>query len=317
MVPDHRFGSLSAPDSELRFLTKFNALVIPNSIKPKNVSTVSTRWRLRTRELVFGRMPLIMGILNLTPDSFSDGGRFFTIQSAVDQAKRVEDEGADILDIGGESTRPYSQAVDIADELSRVVPVLERILDKVKIPISIDTTKAGVAAAAIDLGAEIINDVSGLEADPAMVEIARSRQTGVCAMHMQGTPQTMQDNPSYNNVVAEIVDYLKKRDEWLIAQGIAPERVCLDPGIGFGKSHAHNLELVQKAGEFHAIGRPILIGHSRKGFIAKVLGNKDIDRCFGTVGVSLALALQRIQVLRVHDVAANKQALQLFLASTF
>ena len=260
-------------------------------------------------------MPLLMGILNLTPDSFSDGGRFFTIQSAVDQAKRLEDEGADILDIGGESTRPYSQAVDIADELRRVAPVLEKIQDKVKIPISIDTTKARVAQAAIDLGAEIINDVSGLEADPAMVEIARARQAGVCAMHMQGTPQTMQDNPSYNNVVAEIVDYLRKRDEWLLEQGIAPERICLDPGIGFGKSHAHNLELVQKAREFHAIGRPILIGHSRKGFIAKVLGNKDIDRCFGTLGVSLALALQRVQVLRVHDVSANKQALQLFLAS--
>ena len=260
-------------------------------------------------------MPLIMGILNLTPDSFSDGGRFFTIRSAVDQAKRLEDEGADILDIGGESTRPYSQAVDLADELRRVVPILEKIQDKVKIPISIDTTKAGVAEAAIDLGAEIINDVSGLETDPAMVEIARARQVGVCAMHMQGTPQSMQDNPSYTNVVAEIVDTLKKRDEWLLEQGIAPERICLDPGIGFGKSHAHNLELLQKASEFHSIGRPILIGHSRKGFIAKVLGNKYSDRCFGTVGVSLALALHRIQVLRVHDVAANKQALQLFLAS--
>jgi len=260
-------------------------------------------------------MPLIMGILNLTPDSFSDGGRFFTIQSAVDQAKRLEDEGADILDIGGESTRPYSQAVAEEDELRRIVPVLEKIQDTVRIPISIDTTKAAVAQAAVDLGAEIINDVSGLEADPAMVEIARSRQAGVCAMHMQGTPQTMQDNPSYNNVIADILGYLRKRDALLVEQGIAPERICLDPGIGFGKSHVHNLELVQKASEFHAIGRPILIGHSRKGFIAKVLGSKDIDRCFGTIGVSLALSLHRIQVLRVHDVAANKQALQLFLAS--
>jgi len=256
-----------------------------------------------------------MGILNLTPDSFSDGGRFFTIQSAVDQAKRLEDEGADILDIGGESTRPYSQAVAEEDELRRIVPVLEKIQDRVRIPISIDTTKAAVAQAAVDLGAEIINDVSGLEADPAMVEIARSRQAGVCAMHMQGTPQTMQDNPSYNNVIADILGYLRKRDALLVEQGIAPERICLDPGIGFGKSHVHNLELVQKASEFHAIGRPILIGHSRKGFIAKVLGSKDIDRCFGTIGVSLALSLHRIQVLRVHDVAANKQALQLFLAS--
>ena len=264
---------------------------------------------------MFGRMPLIMGILNLTPDSFSDGGQFFTIQSAVDQAKRLEDQGADILDIGGESTRPYSQLVSQTEELSRVVPVLEKLQGKIGIPISIDTTKADVASAAIDLGAEIINDVSGLEADPAMIEIAQSRQAGVCVLHMQGTPQTMQDNPAYTDVAADIVDYLKARDRWLMERGIAPERICLDPGIGFGKSHSNNLELIQRAGAFHAIGRPILIGHSRKGFIAKVLGNKDIDRCFGTVGVSLALALHRIQILRVHDVAANKQALQLFLAS--
>ena len=256
-----------------------------------------------------------MGILNLTPDSFSDGGQFFTIQSAVDQAMRLEDQGADILDIGGESTRPYSQVVSQTEELRRVIPVLNKLQGKVSIPISIDTTKADVASAAIDLGAEIINDVSGLEMDPAMIQIASTRRTGVCVMHTQGTPQTMQDNPAYTDVVVDIVDYLKGRDGWLMERGIAPERICIDPGIGFGKSHAHNIELIQRAGEFHTIGRPVLIGHSRKGFIAKVLGNKDIDRCFGTVGVSLALVLHRIQILRVHDVAANKQALQLFLAS--
>lgn len=256
-----------------------------------------------------------MGILNLTPDSFSDGGRFYTVQSAVDQAKRLEDQGADILDIGGESTRPYSQTVALADELDRVVPVLERLQGKIGIPISIDTTKARVAAAAIDLGAEIINDVSGLESDSEMIDVARSRQVGVCVMHMQGTPQTMQDDPMYTDVVSDILGYLRSRDRWLIEQRIAPEKICLDPGIGFGKTHAHNLELLQNAGAFHATGRPILVGHSRKGFIAKVLGNKDLDRCFGTVGVSLALTLHRIQILRVHDVSANKQALQLFAVS--
>ncbi len=256
-----------------------------------------------------------MGILNLTPDSFSDGGNFFSVQSAVDQARRLEDEGADILDIGGESTRPYSQVVSQDEEIRRVVPVLEKLQGTIGIPISIDTTKAAMAEAAIDLGAEIINDVSGLEADPAMVEVARSREVGVCAMHMQGTPQTMQDKPVYTDVVLDILEYLQRRDCWLVEQGIAPERICLDPGIGFGKTHAHNFVLLQRASEFHATGRPILIGHSRKGFIAKTLGSKDIDRCFGTIGVSLALALQRIQILRVHDVAANKQALKLFLAS--
>lgn len=272
-------------------------------------------WKLRTRDLHFGQIPKIMGILNLTPDSFSDGGRFFTVQAAIDQAKRLEDEGADILDIGGESTRPYSQIVTADDELSRVVPVLERLQGKVHIPISIDTTKSKVAAAAFDLGAEIINDVSGLEADPDMVELAKGSQVGVCAMHMQGTPQTMQDNPVYGDVVADILGYLEARNHWLIERGIAPERICLDPGVGFGKTHEHNLELLHRASDFHATKRPILIGHSRKGFIAKVLGNKDLDRCYGTVGVSLALGLHRIQILRVHDVAANVQAQKLFFAS--
>lgn len=248
---------------------------------PDQQTKRSTLWRLRTRELHFGFAPKIMGILNLTPDSFSDGGRFFTIQSAIDQAKRLEDEGADILDIGGESTRPYSQTVTSDDELRRVVPVLEKLLGKVQIPISIDTTKSKVAAAAFELGAEILNDVSGLEADPEMIELAKSKQVGVCAMHMLGTPQTMQDNPVYSDVVDDILGYLKARDHWLVEQGVAPERICLDPGIGFGKTHEHNFELLHRASEFHQTGRPILIGHSRKGFIAKVLGNKDVDRCHG------------------------------------
>ena len=290
-------------------------LLNPNRIDLKTTPFLATHWSLRKQKLSFGNMPLIMGILNLTPDSFSDGGLFYTVQSAVDQAKRLEDQGADILDIGGESTRPYSQAVTQADELDRVVPVLERLQGKIAIPISIDTMKAKVASAAIELGAEIINDVSGLESDPDMIEVARSSKAGVCVMHMQGTPQTMQDNPEYTDVVAEVLAYLKSRDQWLLERGIAPENICLDPGVGFGKTHAHNLELLQNAAAFHATGRPILVGHSRKGFIAKVLGNKDLDRCFGTVGVSLALALHRIQILRVHDVAANKQALQLFSTS--
>lgn len=273
------------------------------------------RWQLRTRTLEFGKIPSIMGILNVTPDSFSDGGRYFTFQAAIDRAKRMEDEGADILDLGGESTRPYSQAVHEDEELKRVVPVLEQLVGKIAIPISIDTMKSKVAQAALSLGAEIINDVSGLEADPDMVRVAADMKAGVCAMHMRGTPQTMQDSPVYEHVVEEILNYLRQRDQWLQEHNVEPERICLDPGIGFGKTHEHNLELLQNAGVFHRTGRPILVGHSRKGFIAKVLGNKDLDRCFGTVGVSLAMALKGIQILRVHDVAANKQALQLFQAS--
>ncbi|MEQ1828791.1 MAG: dihydropteroate synthase [Pirellula sp.] len=256
-----------------------------------------------------------MGILNVTPDSFSDGGKYFTTQSAVDQAKRLEDQGADILDIGGESTRPYSQAVDADDELQRVVPIVEKLQGRIGIPISIDTTKASVAAAALDLGVEIINDVSGLSFDPKMIELARETSAGVCAMHMRGTPQNMQDNPTYGDVVADVRSYLKTRDRWLVEQGVAPERICLDPGIGFGKTHEHNWSLVRNVESFHQLGRPLLVGHSRKGFIAKVLGNKDTDRTFGTIGVSIALSIHRVQILRVHDIAANKQALELFMES--
>ncbi|MFO0013653.1 MAG: dihydropteroate synthase [Planctomycetota bacterium] len=274
----------------------------------------ATRWQLKSLTLEFGNVPAIMGILNVTPDSFSDGGLFFSPQTAVDQALAMEDAGASILDIGGESTRPYSQPVDEAEERRRVVPVIEKLRGRLGIPISIDTTKATVARAAIDAGAEILNDVSGLEADPAMVDLARETRVGICAMHRQGTPQNMQDNPTYGNVVEEILEYLRQRDQELRDHGIAPERICLDPGIGFGKTHEHNLRLVREADRFLSLERPILVGHSRKGFIGKVLGNKDLPRDHGTLGVSLWLAQQDVQVLRVHDVAGHAQALKLFSA---
>ncbi|MFM2011712.1 MAG: Dihydropteroate synthase [Planctomycetota bacterium] len=268
-------------------------------------------WTIKNQVLTFRKTPLIMGILNVTPDSFSDGGNFYTVQAAVDCAKRLEDAGADILDIGGESTRPYSQPVSPTDEVQRVAPVLERLQGVVNIPISIDTTKASVAQVAVELGARIINDVSGLEADERMIDLARSTQAGICAMHRQGTPQNMQDNPIYENCTLEILDYLRQRDSLLRKAGIDPDRICLDPGIGFGKSHQHNLELIRSVGLFHQLGRPILVGHSRKGFIGKVLGDKDLGRDFGTLGVSFALQLQGVQILRVHDVAGHVQAFRL------
>jgi dihydropteroate synthase len=268
-------------------------------------------WTIKDQVLRFRKTPLIMGILNVTPDSFSDGGNFYTVQAAVDRAKQLEDAGADIIDIGGESTRPYSQPVSPADELQRIAPVLERLQGSICIPISIDTTKASVARAAIDLGAKIINDVSGLEADEQMVDVARETQAGICAMHRQGTPQNMQDNPSYENCALEILEYLRQRDHSLTKAGISPERICLDPGIGFGKSHQHNLELIQSVGLFHHLGRPILVGHSRKGFIGKILGDKDLGRDYGTLGVSFAMQVQGVQILRVHDVAGHVQAFRL------
>jgi dihydropteroate synthase len=272
-------------------------------------------WKLRTRSIEFDRRPKIMGILNVTPDSFSDGGRFFSIQAAVDQALQMVDDGADMIDVGGESTRPYSESVDAEEELSRVIPVLEAIQSRIAIPISIDTMKSVVASEAIKLGVEIINDVSGLEADQQMVSVALESRVGVCAMHMQGTPQTMQDNPHYENVVSDIDHYLGRRLEQLLAAGIEKERICLDPGIGFGKTHEHNLALLKSAAVFHRLGCPLLVGHSRKGFMAKILNDKSADRTFATLGVSLALAQRGIQILRVHDVRATHQALLLFEAA--
>ena len=264
--------------------------------------------------------PAVMGIINVTPDSFSDGGQFFDPGIAIDHALQLVAQGADILDIGGESTRPYSDQVATAEELRRVLPVIQGLISQVNVPISIDTSKAAVAQAALDAGAEIINDVTGLTGDPGMLPLAASSGAGVCAMHMQGTPQTMQDNPQYADVVAEIAQYLFQRRDALMAAGIDRARIALDPGIGFGKTHQHNLALLANCHRFHALGCPLLLGPSRKGFIAHVLkrqglGNNETDRDAGTVGVALALALQGVQILRVHNVAAVKQALALFTAA--
>lgn len=279
-------------------------------------TTRASRWQLRTRTLTFEQAPVVMGILNVTPDSFSDGGKFFSRQLAIDHVLRMEDAGANIVDVGGESTRPYSEPVTTEEELSRVLPVIESLAGRISIPISIDTSKAAVARAAIEAGAEIINDVTGLGGDPEMMPLAAQTQVGVCAMHMQGTPQNMQDNPSYGNVVEDIRDYLIARDDALQAGGISASRICLDPGIGFGKSHEHNWQLVSAAGRFVQLGRPILIGHSRKGFIKKLVGDQPERIAAGSVGVALAAAACGVQVLRVHDVEATCAALKCFLRST-
>ncbi|HEV3343366.1 MAG TPA: dihydropteroate synthase [Pirellulales bacterium] len=257
-----------------------------------------------------------MGILNVTPDSFSDGGRFLDVDAAVARGLQLAAEGADLIDVGGESTRPYSQAVDEAEELGRVLPVVQALAERTTVPISIDTSKAAVARAAVEAGAAIINDVTALAGDERMIETALDTQAAVCAMHMLGTPQTMQDNPSYRDVVAEVCEYLRQRRDALMAAGIPQDKIALDPGIGFGKTHEHNLTLVAHAWRFHELGCPLLVGHSRKGFIGKIIGDKEADRTAGTIGVSLALANQGVQILRVHDVAANLHALKLYLAAS-
>ena len=271
-------------------------------------------WTIRTRTLHLGTRPLLMGIVNVTPDSFSDGGTFFDPAAAVERGRELVQQGADLLDIGGESTRPYSTAVDLDEELRRVLPVVERLGDLVNVPLSIDTSKAEVARQALESGAEIVNDVTGLE-NKEMLSVVLEYQAGVCAMHMQGTPQTMQDSPSYHDVVNDILDYLRMRRDALVRDGVDPLRICLDPGIGFGKTHEHNLTLVANCFRFHQLGCPVLVGHSRKGFIGHVLENKHADRTAGTIGVALSLARQRIQIIRVHDVRPVREALLLYEAT--
>jgi len=253
-----------------------------------------------------------MAIVNVTPDSFSDGGKFIDRSVAVKHALQLVADGADILDIGGESTRPYSQPVAPDEELNRVVDLIKQLKQKTETPISIDTSKAIVAQAAIEAGAEIINDVTGLTGDPDMIQVALDTEAGVCAMHMQGTPQTMQDNPQYDNLIEDVLKYLQQRKHALLNAGIQQEKICLDPGIGFGKTHTHNLELLAGCERFHELGCPLLIGHSRKGFIGKVIGDKEANRDPGSLAIALALAQKGIQVVRLHEIKQTRQALAVF-----
>ncbi len=250
-----------------------------------------------------------MGIVNVTPDSFSDGGRHATVDAAVAHARQLVDGGADMLDVGGESTRPGAEPVGAEEERNRVVPVIAALAERTTVPISIDTTKAAVAAAALDAGASVVNDVSGLALDPAMVPLCADRGCGVVAMHMVGTPRTMQDDPRYDDVLAEVGAYLAARLDALEAAGVKREAVVLDPGVGFGKTAAHNLALLRGVPTLKRLGRPALIGHSRKRFLKALLGREVEERTAGTLGVSVALAGLGTDWLRVHDVAAVRDAI--------
>jgi dihydropteroate synthase len=275
----------------------------------------SPAWHLRTRKIPFGRLPRLMGIINVTPDSFSDGGRFREPGAAIEQGLRLVAEGADVLDVGGESTRPYAQPVGADEELRRVIPVVRGLCRQIDVPLSIDTSKAVVAREAIAAGAEIINDVTGLRGDAEMVQLARQTSAGVCVMHMRGTPQTMQDAPEYGDVVEDIFEYLRARRDALLAAGIQQQRICVDPGIGFGKSHQHNLTLMANCGRLHELGCAVLVGHSRKGFLGKILGDPTLDRTAATVGAAMTLARAGVQMIRVHDVAPVRHALLAFAAT--
>jgi dihydropteroate synthase len=260
-------------------------------------------WQCRSRTLDLTHRTLIMGIVNVTPDSFSDGGRFATVDLAVQHGLQLFDEGADILDIGGESTRPGAAEVTLEEELERVIPVVELLAAQTSVPISVDTFKAEVARRAMAAGAVIINDITALSGDPEMPVVAAASGAGVVLMHMQGTPRTMQANPQYGDVVAEIRAYLAERMGAAQSAGIAADRIILDPGIGFGKTIDHNLEIFRRLGEFLELGRPILIGPSRKGFIGRLLGGAPPqERVEGTAAAVTAAIQGGARVVRVHDV---------------
>ena len=277
------------------------------------------RWAFRTTagaEIAFApaAAPRLMGIVNVTPDSFSDGGRLSTVDAAVAHALDLAAAGAAMLDVGGESTRPGAEPVEEEEELRRVVPVIRALAGRTPVSVSIDTTKAAVAAAALDAGASVVNDVSGLTHDPAMTPLCAERGCGVVAMHMVGTPRTMQNDPRYDDVLAEVVAHLAARLDALAAAGVRREAIVTDPGIGFGKTAAHNLALLRGVPTLRALGRPVLIGHSRKRFLKSLLGREVEERTAGTVGVSVALAGLGADWLRVHDVRAVHDALAAWAA---
>lgn len=256
--------------------------------------------------------PNIMGILNATPDSFSDGGQYVETETAKDHGLAMQRDGADIIDIGGESTRPGAKIVPGHTETARTSPVITAIRDQSHIPISIDTRKASVAKTAVQAGATLINDVSGFTYDPDMAQVAAESGAAVCLMHAQGTPQNMQDDPHYDHVLYDVFDFLEQRIDDAVAAGVDRGRIVIDPGIGFGKTLAHNLTLLRGMAVFHGLGCPILLGASRKRFIGTIGGGETAaDRVSGSVAVALHGARQGVQILRVHDTFETKQALDL------
>ncbi len=258
--------------------------------------------------------PQVMGIVNVTPDSFSDGGAHASTAAAIAHCERLLAEGADLLDIGGESTRPGSQPVSVEEELARVLPVLDAARG-LGCPISVDTSKAEVMMAVLRHGADIVNDINALQAPGALDAVAAHASCGVCLMHMRGTPASMQQGPQYDDVVDEVAAFLRGRDAAVTEGGVAPERVVLDPGIGFGKSVAHNIELLRRQRELLALGRPLLVGWSRKSTLGAITGRDVAQRQFASVAAALAAVQSGARIVRVHDVAATVDALRVWQAA--
>ena len=268
-------------------------------------------WQIAERAIDLSRHSIIMGVLNITPDSFSDGGEFFTTGNAVEHGVRMAAEGAQIIDVGGESTRPGAQPVSAEEELSRVLPVIVKLRDRVSALISIDTAKAAVARGALEAGASIINDVTGGRGDPEMMKLAAEKKAAFIIMHMQGTPRTMQTNPHYDDVVGEVADFFRQQYRRALECGIDSMAIAFDPGIGFGKTVEHNLELLSNLSRLRVHDRPIVVGVSRKSSLGKMIGSTEIsDRLAPTIAFTALLRERGANVLRVHDVKENVAALR-------
>jgi dihydropteroate synthase len=267
--------------------------------------------RARQIELIFPRPAIVMGIVNVTPDSFSDGGRFLDTKAAIEHAYRLVDEGAEIIDVGGESTRPRATPVDEAEELRRVIPVVEELAGRIKVPISIDTMKPSVARAALDAGASMVNDVGANREDNAMWRVVAEAGAGYICMHMQGTPQTMQANPTYLDVVEDVKKFFSERIQRLNDCGVASEQIILDPGIGFGKTPGHSLQLLGALRGFKELERPLVLGVSRKSFIGKLFGTELAARLPAALACASLAVEAGVQIIRAHEVAETVQALRM------
>ncbi|BAL80545.1 dihydropteroate synthase [Caldisericum exile] len=299
---------------KLAFMPYFGLRDVRVSLEKYLESTPLPIFEIRGRQFDFNSEKLIMGILNVTPDSFSDGGKFLNIDDALKHAEQMVKEGADIIDVGGESTRPYSESVPLDEELRRVIPVIVAIRKEFQtIPISIDTYKSKVAEEAINAGADIINDISGLRFDPLMIDVAKRYNVPVVIMHIKGTPKDMQKNPVYEDLMRELLQYFEERITFLNSVGI--DKIVIDPGIGFGKTREHNLEILNKLQEFTIFGKPVLVGLSRKSFIGLTLDNRPVEeRLYGTLASNMFALLKGASILRVHDVLPHKDMIRMYKA---
>ena len=269
---------------------------------------------LKDKRLDFSKKVAVMGVLNLTPDSFFNGGRFNREDAALNRVEEMVEEGADIIDVGGESTRPGAKRVTLEEEINRVIPVLRKLRKRFKIPFSIDTYKAKVAKEALEVGADMVNDISGLRFDSRMKQIISKYDVPVVIMHIKGTPQNMQNNPEYRDLMNEIISYLKESIKIAEEEGIDPQKIIIDPGIGFGKTTEHNLEIIKRIPELKSLDKPILIGVSRKSFIGNVLGLPPSERLEGSLAATSIAVFQGVNIVRTHDVKATRRVVDLVKA---